>query len=159
MDNWKVVICLMISLSRLTSLTHWAKSWKHKTAQTRMNGSCTHEHTLTLMASRVMRRFSLSVRSVVCLTSSWRNTLQSQSERHGPNGPVGRSADVLVATGGTWGPSAWGPWANLWEKSVRCLLCWNTPDRRRREEAVSAKPSRDGSFAPTSVFLHALIKM
>lgn len=30
MDNWKVVICLMISLSRFTSLTHCAKSWQHK---------------------------------------------------------------------------------------------------------------------------------
>lgn len=28
-DNWKVVICLMISLSRFTSFTHCAKSWKH----------------------------------------------------------------------------------------------------------------------------------
>lgn len=33
MDNWKVVICLMISLSRFTSLTDCAKSWKHKTDQ------------------------------------------------------------------------------------------------------------------------------
>lgn len=88
MDNWKVVICLMISLSRFTSLTDCAKSWKHKTDQLMwINGERTREHTLTLMASRAMRRFSLSVGSVVCLTSSWRNTGYSQSQRPGSDAP------------------------------------------------------------------------
>lgn len=36
MDNWKVVICLMISLSRFTSFTHCAKSWKHTWMNYRM---------------------------------------------------------------------------------------------------------------------------
>lgn len=78
-DNWKVVICLMISLSRFTSFTHCAKSWKHKWMSYQM---CTgdnmnwviniqHTSTLTLMASSAIRRFSLSVGSVLCFTSSW----------------------------------------------------------------------------------------
>lgn len=76
MDNWKAVICLMISLSRFTSFTHCAKSWKHTWFMKSRPFTCDkrnpviHTNTLTLVASRAMRRFSLSVGSVVCLTSS-----------------------------------------------------------------------------------------
>lgn len=84
-----------------------------------------HTYTLTLMASRAVRRFSLSAGSVVCFTSSCSHEqtnygLTGKIYKRGRNAAVHKNKthtciDIPVTAGDIWGPAALGPWVNLWE--------------------------------------------